>query len=189
MFTAVLRRPVPSGIRARLLSTVKKRDLPDYNTTVDVANIKLSRPEKKSLEERQAKMLRWRRKDLDGKSLINDTLQEMEEDVDFQRTLKELKTSGKAKMTLEEVRCPPTNPPPPLLTNQPTPTPAAKESASRARLSRRPVISGFCGDEAVRGEPAQGPYRAQGETPSRSSSPAPCTPSPLTPLPPNSPPP
>mmetsp|Transcript_19982 Transcript_19982/g.40022 ORF Transcript_19982/g.40022 Transcript_19982/m.40022 type:complete len:442 (-) Transcript_19982:156-1481(-) len=102
MFTAVLRRPVPSGIRARLLSTVKKRDLPDYNTTVDVANIKLSRPEKKSLEERQAKMLRWRRKDLDGKSLINDTLQEMEEDVDFQRTLKELKTSGKAKMTLEE---------------------------------------------------------------------------------------
>ena len=79
-----------------------KRDLPDYNTSVDVANIKLSRPDKEKIEE-QNKRARWRRKDLDGKSLIGDTLVEMEGDEDFQRTLKELKSTGKKKMTMEEV--------------------------------------------------------------------------------------
>ena len=44
----------------------------------------------------------FRRKDLDGQSLISETIKDMEGDVDFKRTLNDLKVMGKKKMTLDE---------------------------------------------------------------------------------------
>ena len=44
----------------------------------------------------------WRRRDLAGQSLVSDTLSGMSVDEDFQQTLKDLKTMGRKKMTLQE---------------------------------------------------------------------------------------
>ncbi|GMH93507.1 hypothetical protein TrVE_jg511 [Triparma verrucosa] len=73
--------------------------LPDYKTTVNVADIKLSKPPRPPPS---PKISKWRRKDLHGQTLISSTLAEMEVDEDFKRTLNDLKTMGKKKMTMEE---------------------------------------------------------------------------------------
>jgi len=66
--------------------------LPDYGkTSVEVDKIKLERKKRK-----------WRRDDLLGSSIINQTLQELEEDVDFQATKEKLDTIGQAGMSKEE---------------------------------------------------------------------------------------
>jgi len=80
------------NVAVRTLSTTKEGIQYDFSS-VDVSKhtIKLSDKQKK-----------WRRKDLDGKSLIASTLSEMETDVSFQETLQKVKEVGKKKMTLEE---------------------------------------------------------------------------------------
>ncbi|GMI46221.1 hypothetical protein TrCOL_g1471, partial [Triparma columacea] len=95
-----LRASVSQSI-VRSLSSSTSRDLPDYGkTTLDVSSIRLSKIDKAKVD--RISKNKWRRKDLDGKSLISDTLVEMEQDVDFKRTLNDLKVMGKKKMTLEE---------------------------------------------------------------------------------------
>eukprot|EP00591_Stephanopyxis_turris_P001145 CAMPEP_0195523912 /NCGR_PEP_ID=MMETSP0794_2-20130614/23410_1 /TAXON_ID=515487 /ORGANISM="Stephanopyxis turris, Strain CCMP 815" /LENGTH=482 /DNA_ID=CAMNT_0040654017 /DNA_START=118 /DNA_END=1566 /DNA_ORIENTATION=+ len=67
------------------------RTLPDYGkTTVEVDTIRLS------------KIKKYRRKDLDGNSLVDQTLSELKTDVEFQETAKMLKTIGAKRMNLEE---------------------------------------------------------------------------------------
>ncbi|GMH53132.1 hypothetical protein TrLO_g6635 [Triparma laevis f. longispina] len=98
-----------SNLRFFSSSIVDDSKLPDYKTSVNVADIKLSRPEKKekpqvskATNKDLTKVSKWRRKDLHGQTLISATLAEMEVDEDFKRTLQDLKTMGKKKMTLEE---------------------------------------------------------------------------------------
>lgn len=67
------------------LSTTR---LPDYNTPVEIDKIKLSSN-------------KWRRKDLDGQSLIADTLQAMKDDGNSSGSLDEQTAVG-PKMTLDE---------------------------------------------------------------------------------------
>ena len=92
---------------ARALST----NLPDYNTRVDVANIKLSKPRRDTSKpmESEAKAARraaWQAKDdaqaANAGSLVEDTLAAMEVDAEFQLTAKRLKQMGQKRMTLEE---------------------------------------------------------------------------------------
>mmetsp|Transcript_27380 Transcript_27380/g.40446 ORF Transcript_27380/g.40446 Transcript_27380/m.40446 type:complete len:468 (-) Transcript_27380:230-1633(-) len=69
----------------------QNRNLPDYGTTpIEVDQIRLE------------KIKKWRRKDLDGQSLIEDTMKELETDVDFQLTAKALREKGAQRMSLEE---------------------------------------------------------------------------------------
>ena len=91
---------------ARRLST---RSLPDYNTQVDVANIRLSKPKRPPpTKRRKAADGEWQGlKDLRARlkaegSMVDQTLVDMESDADFQRTLKAYKEKGAAKLTLEE---------------------------------------------------------------------------------------
>lgn len=66
--------------------------LPDYGkTSVEVDKIKLE-PKKK----------KWRREDLFGSSIVDQTLQELEEDEDFQATKEKLETIGQEGMSKEE---------------------------------------------------------------------------------------
>jgi radical SAM/Cys-rich protein len=76
----------------KLQSTKEERqDLPDYGKTlVDIDQIKLEKRE------------RWRRKDLDGTSLLDQTLTELEQDQDFQDTSRRLQTMGHEAMSKEE---------------------------------------------------------------------------------------
>ena len=77
------RRP-PSVARA-------SSSLPDYgNTSVEID------------EHRLAKIDKWRRKDLDGKSLVDQTMLELENDADFQRTSERIATVGEKQMSIEE---------------------------------------------------------------------------------------
>jgi len=83
----------PTTIRkidgAALFSTA--RDLPDYGKTpVEVDKIRLS------------KIQTFRRRDLDGQTLIDQTLKDLENDENFQETAKRLKTMGQQRMSLEE---------------------------------------------------------------------------------------
>lgn len=82
----------------RLPSTelfVDKESLPDYGkTTVKVDTIKL--------EPKKAASSKWRRKDLFGSSLIDQTKQEMKEDEDFQLTVKRYEEIGQAGVSKEE---------------------------------------------------------------------------------------
>lgn len=71
---------------------------PSPATTYDLSSLDVSKHSIKLTAKQRA----WRRKDLAGQSLVSDTLQAMEVDTEFQRTLKELKTLGAKKMTLEE---------------------------------------------------------------------------------------
>lgn len=67
-------------------------DLPDYGkTSVEIDKIKLDK-----------KATKWRRKDLFGTSLLDQTMKEIETDVDFQETALKLETVGAAQMTKEE---------------------------------------------------------------------------------------
>jgi radical SAM/Cys-rich protein len=69
---------------------------------VNVADIKLTKISKEKVAAQREKISKFRRMDLNGKSLIDATLVEMDEDADFQDTLKRLKTMGAERMTLEE---------------------------------------------------------------------------------------
>jgi len=65
--------------------------LPDYGTT----SVEID-------EHRLAKIDKWRRKDLDGKSLVDQTMLELENDADFQRTSERIATVGEKQMSIEE---------------------------------------------------------------------------------------
>lgn len=68
-----------------------ERNLPDYGSTpIEVDQIRLE------------KIKKWRRKDLDGRSLVEDTMKDLETDVDFQLTAKALREMGAQRMSLEE---------------------------------------------------------------------------------------
>ena len=67
-------------------------DLPDYGkTTIEVDKIRL-----------EPKKAEWRRRDLFGSSIVDQTMQELEEDEEFQATNKKLKDIGQEGMTKEE---------------------------------------------------------------------------------------
>ena len=73
-------------------TTEEHPDLPDYGkTSVDIDQIKL-----------ENKRERWRRKDLFGTSLVDQTLMELESDEDFQDISNRLKTKGQAAISKEE---------------------------------------------------------------------------------------
>eukprot|EP00978_Attheya_sp_CCMP212_P025035 scaffold79760_cov57-Attheya_sp.AAC.7 len=67
-------------------------DLPDYGkTSVEIDQFKLEK-----------KIKRWRRKDLEGSTLITQTLTELETDEDFQETQQRLNDIGAKQMSKEE---------------------------------------------------------------------------------------
>ena len=69
------------------------KEFPDYGQTpVEIDQIRLS------------KIQKWRRKDLDGQTLVEDTLRELEQDEVFQATKKAFEEKGLQKMTAEERR-------------------------------------------------------------------------------------
>jgi len=80
----------------RLYSTTEEEsttrpDLPDYGkTTVEIDKIRLE------------KAKAWRRKDLFGNTLIDQTLEELQDDKDFQETAKRYAELGAEKITKEE---------------------------------------------------------------------------------------
>mmetsp|Transcript_14164 Transcript_14164/g.20932 ORF Transcript_14164/g.20932 Transcript_14164/m.20932 type:complete len:450 (+) Transcript_14164:26-1375(+) len=90
-------RPLGEGILTRCIkmsSGAEKPVTPDFNTSVDIESIKLSKPKKwKGLEGL---------KERSSGSLIPETLQQMEDDAAFQLTAAKLKEIGAKRMTLEE---------------------------------------------------------------------------------------
>jgi hypothetical protein len=73
-------------------STSSRADLPDYGkTSVEVDKIRLTKAKAK-----------WRRKDLFGNSLIDQTVKELKEDVDFQETAARYAELGAETVTREE---------------------------------------------------------------------------------------
>jgi hypothetical protein len=73
-------------------STGGRADLPDYGkTSVEVDKIRLTKAKAK-----------WRRKDLFGNSLIDQTVKELNEDEDFLETAKRYKELGAETVTREE---------------------------------------------------------------------------------------
>ena len=87
----------PLRAAAAALSASAPPPTPDYNTPVDVANIKLSKPARK----------KWVPPAPRAGSLIHDTLKEMAEDEEFQLSARKLKEMGQKKLTLEERKVPP----------------------------------------------------------------------------------
>ena len=78
---------------SRLLSATIEEppDMPDYGKTpVEIQNIKLDKADK------------WRRKDLFGNSLVEQTLDELERDDEFQATTKRYASIGPEKVSREE---------------------------------------------------------------------------------------
>ena len=71
-------------------------ELPDFTTSVQVDQIKLSPPSSSSSSSK------WRRPDLFGSSLVDQTLEDLELNVDFQSTRKKLEQVGLDGMTKEE---------------------------------------------------------------------------------------
>lgn len=79
--------------RRNLATRLRDSNLPDYGkTSVEVDKIKLLEPKKKE----------WRRKDLFGSSIVDQTIEELEQDVEFQETQSRLSTLGQEGMTKEE---------------------------------------------------------------------------------------
>lgn len=73
-------------------STGGRADLPDYGkTSIEVDKIRLTKAKAK-----------WRRKDLFGNSLIDQTVKELKEDADFQETAARYKELGAETVTREE---------------------------------------------------------------------------------------
>ena len=96
----MLKRIVCSTSKRFLSSTGSLRyasELPDYNTSVETAAHKLQRPTEEKLR-KQAEEVEERR------SLIPDTLLEMDKDQEFQATLDNLKKFGQAKLTKAEIK-------------------------------------------------------------------------------------
>lgn len=89
-----LRRHVSSGTKTSpKFGTVRDstKGLPDYGeTSVEIDTHKLE------------KIGKWLRRDLDGKSLVEATLTDMENDDDFQRTAEKIAAVGEKQMTIEE---------------------------------------------------------------------------------------
>jgi radical SAM/Cys-rich protein len=85
-----------------------RTDLPDYGkTTVEVDTIKLDKPKPKSksipsTDKQKQKQKEWRRQDLFGSSLIDQTLEELATDEDFQETQQRLETIGLEGVSKEE---------------------------------------------------------------------------------------
>ncbi|KAL7574905.1 hypothetical protein ACA910_010735 [Epithemia clementina (nom. ined.)] len=76
---------------ASTTTTSARPDLPDYGKTpIDIENIRLQKAE------------RWRRKDLFGSSLVDDTLDELKHDNDFQATAKRYADLGAEQVSREE---------------------------------------------------------------------------------------
>ena len=95
----------PEGNRRHARAALSTRSLPDYNTPVDTAKIKLSRP--KPVKRKPARGDWQGLKDLRARlaaegSLVDDTLNDMKNDKDFQLTAKKLREEGQRKLTLEE---------------------------------------------------------------------------------------
>lgn len=85
------RHYVPRGSSSGTQTSSSTKDLPDYGkTSVEIDTHKLEKIDK------------WRRRDLDGKSLVEATLTEMENDDDFQRTAEKIATVGEKQMSIEE---------------------------------------------------------------------------------------
>jgi radical SAM/Cys-rich protein len=81
----------------------KEVDLPDFNTPVQVDQIKLSSPRTTpSTATASSSSSQWRRPDLFGSSLVDQTLQELQEDVNFQSTLERIRKVGLTGITKEE---------------------------------------------------------------------------------------
>lgn len=104
---------LPRALRrqsARLASTAAARErLPDYgSTSVDVASHRLAPAKRRPVAKRRAADGNWQGlKDLRARlkaegSLVDQTLADMEADEEFQRTARNLKAKGQAKLTLEE---------------------------------------------------------------------------------------
>ena len=72
-------------------TTTTSTSLPDYGkTSIEIDKIRVDRAKA------------WRREDLFGNTLVDQTLDELKEDADFQDTQERLKTMGAAKMSKEE---------------------------------------------------------------------------------------
>ena len=99
MIRPVVRSPLTRRAVAKDPETAKPSvDLPDYGTTpVEIDQIKLS-PSKRQTSVAD----KWRRKDLFGNSIVDQTLQGLESDEDFQQTKRQLESIGLEGMTKEE---------------------------------------------------------------------------------------
>lgn len=87
--------PVRPTTAATTTDPKQQRSLPDYGKTpVEVDKIRL--------EERSRASEAWRRHDLFGSSIVNQTLEDLKIDVDFQATLKRIDTIGLEGMSKEE---------------------------------------------------------------------------------------
>jgi radical SAM/Cys-rich protein len=81
------------------LGSTTRPDLPDFGTTsVEVDKIRLEKVDKIRLE----KAKNWRRKDLFGSSLIDQTVEELKTDADFQETSRRYAELGVTQVTREE---------------------------------------------------------------------------------------
>ena len=75
----------------RLFDTESTSNLPDYGkTSVEIDKIRVDRAKA------------WRREDLFGNTLVDQTLDDLKEDAEFQDTQERLKTMGAAQMSKEE---------------------------------------------------------------------------------------
>lgn len=83
------------------LSSDAKPHLPDYNTSVNVHEHKLKRPQRKTNKQRLWDGMAGLEKRTVG-SLIPDTLKQMDEDEDFKITAKALEELGQKQLTKEE---------------------------------------------------------------------------------------
>ena len=89
--TAVFASTEESSATSSTNSTSSRSNLPDYGkTSVEVDKIRLTRAKQ------------WRREDLFGNTLIDQTLEELSQDSEFQDTEKRLKSMGARKMSQEE---------------------------------------------------------------------------------------
>jgi len=78
-------------------------DLPDFTTSVHVDQIKLSPPRRPDSSSSSSSILKkWRRPDLFGSSIVEQTLDELEKDIEFQTTRIKLERIGLDGMTKEE---------------------------------------------------------------------------------------
>lgn len=102
------RMPPIATFPGRLMSSTssksggeKGRDLPDFNTSVDINSHRLTRPSAPPPPVTHAAYLATLEKSTKG-SLIPETLHEMENDEEFQLTAKRLREVGQRQLTKEE---------------------------------------------------------------------------------------
>ena len=115
--TTTMNSPLVSGTTALHMSAVNETNtdsskssasLPDFGkTTVEVDKIKLEKKKRKKEESGYDTKVgleenKWRRSDLFGSSLVEQTMNELEKDEDFQDTQKRIEEVGLAGITKEE---------------------------------------------------------------------------------------